>query len=127
MNLILWILQALLALAFFAHGLLLLFPPADMVEQMNAVMSPAFRIFLGVAEVLAAFGLTMPGIMRIRPWLISCAAAGLIVVMIGATVLHTNRGEVSSAITTAILLVLLAFVGYMRWKVVPIVPRHQPS
>jgi hypothetical protein len=61
------------------------------------------------------------------PWLISCAAAGLIVVMIGATILHTNRGEVSSAITTAILLVLLAFVSYMRWKVMPIVPRHQPT
>jgi uncharacterized membrane protein YphA (DoxX/SURF4 family) len=126
MNLILWILQVLLALAFLAHGLLFLFPPANMVELMNEVVSPGFRIFLGVAEVLAAFGLTLPGITRIMPWLISCAAAGLIVVMIGATILHTNRGEVSSAITTAILLGLLAFVGYMRWKVMPIVSR-QPS
>jgi DoxX-like family len=98
-----------------------------MVELMNEVVSPGFRIFLGVAEVLAAFGLTLPGITRIMPWLISCAAAGLIVVMIGASILHTNRGEVSSAITTAILLALLAFVGYMRWKVMPIVPRHQPT
>ena len=38
--------------------------------------SPAFRIFLGVAEVLAAVGLTLPGITRILPWLVSCAAAG---------------------------------------------------
>jgi uncharacterized membrane protein YphA (DoxX/SURF4 family) len=127
MNLMLWILQVLLALAFLAHGLLFLFPPANMVELMNEVVSPGFRIFLGVAEVLAAFGLTLPGITRNMPWLISCAAAGLIVVMIGATILHTNRGEVSSAITTAILLVLLAFVGYMRWKVMPIVARRQPS
>jgi putative oxidoreductase len=127
MNLILWILQVLLALAFLAHGLLFLFPPANMVELMNEVVSPGFRIFLGVAEVLAAIGLTLPGITRIMPWLISCAAAGLIVVMIGATILHTNRGEVSSAITTAILLALLAFVGYMRWKVMPIVPRYQPT
>jgi uncharacterized membrane protein YphA (DoxX/SURF4 family) len=126
MNLILWILQVLLALAFLAHGLLFLFPPANMLELMNEVVSSGFRIFLGVAEVLAAVGLTLPGITRIMPWLISCAAAGLIVVMIGATILHTNRGEVSSAITTAILLALLAFVGYMRWKVMPIVSR-QPS
>jgi uncharacterized membrane protein YphA (DoxX/SURF4 family) len=127
MNLILWILQVLLALAFLAHGLLFLFPPANMVELMNEVVSPGFRLFLGMAEVLAAIGLTLPGITRIMPWVISCAAGGLIVVMIGATILHTNRGEVSSAITTAILLALLAFVGYMRWKVMPIVPRHQPT
>jgi hypothetical protein len=43
--------------------------------------------------------------------------------MVAATILHTNRGEVSSAITTAILFVLLTFVAYMRWKVRPILPR----
>ena len=45
------------------------------------------------------------------------------IVMVCATVLHISRGEVSSAITTAILFVLLTFVGYMRWKVMPIRPR----
>jgi uncharacterized membrane protein YfcA len=52
------------------------------------------------------------------------AAAGLIPIMIGATVLHIQRNEISSAITTAILLVLVAFVAYMRWKVKPILPRR---
>ena len=50
MNIILWVLQVLLALAFLAHGLLLLFPPAEMVAQMSFMPTP-FRIFLGVAEV----------------------------------------------------------------------------
>jgi uncharacterized membrane protein YphA (DoxX/SURF4 family) len=122
-NITLWVLQALLALAFFAHGLLFLFPPADMVALMNSLIPPAFRISLGVAEVLAAVGLTLPGITRIQPWLISCAAAGLMVIMIGATVLHIQRGEISSAITTAILFAALTFVAYMRWKVKPILPR----
>lgn len=123
MNLVLWILQVLLAAAFFAHGLLFLFPPASLVEAMNATISPAFRFFLGVAEILAAIGLTLPGLTRIQPWLISCAAVGLMVVMIGATVLHVTRGEISSAITTAILFVLATFVAYMRWKVMPIPSR----
>lgn len=122
MNIILWVLQVLLAVAFLAHGWLFLFPPAAMVELMKPI-PPAFRIFLGVAEVLAAVGLTLPGITRIMPWLVSCAAAGLMIVMIGATIFHTTRGEVSSAITTAILLVVLTFVAYMRWKVKPISPR----
>ena len=124
MNITLWVLQVLLAVAFFAHGWIFLFPPASMVEMMNASISPAFRLFLGVAEVLAAIGLTLPGLTRILPWFISCAAAGLMIVMISATIFHVMRGEVSSAITTAILFVVITFVGYMRWKVLPIAPRH---
>jgi uncharacterized membrane protein YphA (DoxX/SURF4 family) len=129
MNGLLWVLQGLLALAFFAHGVLFLFPPAEVAQQMAAVIPRWFQLFLGVAEVLAAIGLTLPGITRIRPSLIPWAAAGLMVVMIGATVLHTSRGETSSAITTAILFVMLTFVAYMRWKVRPIPARaaHSPS
>ena len=123
MNIMLWVLQALLALAFLAHGLLFLFPPAEMLELMKPIPT-AFRFFLGVAEVLAAVGLTLPGITRILPWLISCAAAGLMIVMISATIFHIARGEISSAITTAILLMMATFVAYMRWKVMPILPRR---
>jgi uncharacterized membrane protein YphA (DoxX/SURF4 family) len=123
MNILLWGLQVLLAVAFLAHGWFFLFPPANMLEQMNAVISPAFRIFIGVAEMLAAIGLTLPGITRILPWLIPCAAAGLMIVMIGATALHITRGEVSSAVTTAVLFVVITFLAYMRWKVRPILSR----
>ena len=124
MNIALWALQSLLALAFLAHGWFFLAPPASMVELMNASISPAFRIFIGLAEVLAAVGLTLPGVTRILPRLIPWAAAGLMIVMIGATVLHLVRGEFSTAATTVVLLVLLTFVGYMRWKVTPISPRR---
>jgi hypothetical protein len=123
MNIVLWVLQVLLAAVFLAHGLLLLFPPASMVEIMNATMSASFRIFIGVAEVLAAVGLTLPGITRILPWLISWAAAGIMIVMISATVFHLMRAEISSAITTAILLIMAIYLAYMRWKVKPIRPR----
>lgn len=123
MNRLLWVLQWLLAAAFLAHGLLFLFPSADMAAQMNAFISPAFRRFIGVAEVLAAIGLTLPGLTRRAPWLVPAAAAGLMIVMIGAVISHISRGEVSSAIITAILFALLAFVAYMRWKVLPILPR----
>ena len=122
MNVILWVLQVLLALAFLAHGWLFLAPPPAMLEQMQSIPA-GFRLFLGVAEVLAAIGLTLPGITRILPWLVSCAAAGLMIVMIGAIVLHISRGEVSAVLITTCLLVMLTFVAYMRWKVLPIRPR----
>jgi uncharacterized membrane protein YphA (DoxX/SURF4 family) len=123
MNIMLWVLQVLLAVAFFLHGLLFLFPPAEMLELMKPIPT-AFRYFLGVAEVLAAVGLTLPGITRILPWLVSGAAAGVMIVMISATVFHTARGEISSAITTAVLLIVATFVAYMRWKVMPISTRR---
>jgi hypothetical protein len=89
-------------------------------------MGSALRHFIGVAEVLAAIGLTLPGITRIMPWLVPSAAAGLMIVMISATIFHATRGEAGSAITTAILLAVVTFVAYMRWKVRPILRRGQP-
>src|SRR5256885_10687315 len=99
MNVLLWVLQVLLALAFFAHGCVLLFPAASIVDQMNASLPRWFQLFLGAAEVLAAIGLTIPGAARIHPWLVSLAAAGVMIVMICASIFHIVRGEVSSAIT----------------------------
>jgi uncharacterized membrane protein YphA (DoxX/SURF4 family) len=126
MGIVLWVLQVLLALAFLAHGGLMLFPPPDIAAQMNAALPHWLQLFIGVAEVLAGVGLTVPGITRIQPWLVSAAAAGLTVVMICATAFHASRGEFSSAATTLVLLVLTAFVAYMRWRILPIRRRVSP-
>ena len=123
MNILLWVLQVLLALAFLAHGCLFLFPPAAMVDQINATLPRWFQLFLGVAEILAAVGLTLPAVTRIQPWLVSWAAAGIMTVMICATAFHLMRGETSSAITTIVLLMVATFIAYMRWRVAPIRPR----
>ena len=120
MNIVLWILQVLLAVAFFAHGWLLLSPPAAIAEQMNASLPRWFQLFLGVAEVLAAVGLTLPGLTRVLPWLVAWAAGGIMIVMVSATVFHVMRGEMSSAAITLVLLVIATFVAYMRHRVVPI-------
>ena len=123
MNIALWILQVLLAAVFLWHGWLFVAPPAELLEIMNAEFAPWFRIFLGVAELLAGVGLILPGVTRILPWLTPLAAAGLMIVVASASVLHLSRGEIGSAITTAVLFVLVTFVAYMRWKVKPISPR----
>ena len=86
MNIVLWVLQLLLAAAFFAHGLLFLTPPADIAVQMNASMPRWFQLSLGVAEILAAIGLILPGLTRILPWLVTWAAVGIMVVMVCATI-----------------------------------------
>jgi putative oxidoreductase len=123
MNIVLWILQILLAIAFFAHGLLFLFPPAEIAALMNASLPRWFQLFLGWAEILAAVGLTLPAVARIQPWLVTWAAIGIVIVMVSATYYHVVRSEISSAVVTLILLVMAAFVAYMRYRVMPIAPR----
>ena len=120
MNIVLWILQILLAVAFFAHGWLLLWPPPEIAAQMAAELPRWFWIFLGIAEIAAAVGITLPGVTRILPWLVVWAAAGILFVMVSATIWHLVRGEISSAFITLVLLGMAAFVGYMRHRVRPI-------
>jgi putative oxidoreductase len=120
MNILLWVLQALLAAAFLTHGLLFLSPPPQIAAQMNAALPRWFQLFVGVAEVLAAMGLTLPGLTRIAPWLITWAAVGIMIVTASATVFHLSRGEMSSAAITLLLLTMATFVAYMRHRVMPI-------
>jgi putative oxidoreductase len=123
MNIVLWILQVLLALAFLAHGWMFLFPPPAIAAQMDASLPRWFQLFLGVAEVAAGLGLILPGLTRIKPWLVVWAAVGIMIVMVSATVWHVIRGEISSAVVTFVLLAMASFVAYMRLRVRPIPSR----
>ena len=87
---------------------------------MNASLPRWFQLFLGVAEILAAVGLTLPGLTRVMPFLVTWAAAGIMIVMVSATVYHLLRGEISSAVITLLLLGMATLVAYMRHRVLPI-------
>jgi uncharacterized membrane protein YphA (DoxX/SURF4 family) len=120
MNIVLWILQILLAVAFFAHGWMMLFPPPDIAIQINASLPRWFSLFIGASEVLAAVGLTLPGLTGVQPQLVTWAAVGIMIVMVSATVYHIARGEMSAAAITLVLLAIATFVAYMRHYVLPI-------
>ena len=124
MNIVLWILQGLLAVAFFAHGWLFLSPPPEIAALMNASLPRWFQVFLGIAEVLAAVGLTLPGMTRIMPWLVAWAAGGVMIVTVSATVWHLVRGEISSSAITLVLLAMATFVAYTRDRLLPIAARR---
>jgi putative oxidoreductase len=125
LNIGLWVLQTLLAALFLWHGQFMVFPPADMVAMINANMGSGLRVFIGVAEILAAVGLILPGLTRILPFLTALAAAGLMIVMASASLFHLYRGETASAISAAVILLLVSVVAYTRWKVSPIRPRNR--
>ena len=120
----LWIAQGLLALVFlFAGGIKLLLPLEVMTEQMPLPLPGEFLRFIGVAEVLGAIGLILPGLLGIRPGLTPLAAAGLVIIMTGATVLTlagvVPGGGVAAALIPLVVGLLSAFVAYGRWWLAP--------
>lgn len=123
MNIVLWILQVLLAAVFAAHGWMLLFPSPDLLVIINESLGVPFRIFLGVAEVAGAVGVVVPALTRIKPWLTPLSAACLGFVVASATVLHLVRAEFDASVTTFVLFLLSTFVAYGRWRLRPIASR----
>jgi uncharacterized membrane protein YphA (DoxX/SURF4 family) len=118
MTWVLWIVQALLALLFlYAGGLKLILPVEEMTAQIP--MPGMFLRFLGVAEVLGAVGLIVPGLTRIRPGLTPLAAAGLVIIMVGAIVITFMYMPASWAVLPLVTGGLAAFVAYGRWRLAP--------
>jgi len=109
-----WLAQSILAALFLLHGLILLILPAPMRKQMASLPGgPPFFRFIGVAELAAAAGLTLPRLTGIMPWLTPLAAAGLVVIMVGAAVLHLRRAAYPQAVGDALILAFIAVVGYL--------------
>ena len=113
-NVVLWIVQGVLALLFlFAGGMKLVLPPEAMVGPIALPL--AFLRFLGVAEVLGAIGLILPGLLRTRVGLTPVAAAGLVIIMIGATAITALGGAVAPALFPLTVGLLASSVAYGRW------------
>jgi hypothetical protein len=121
MNRALWIVQGLLGLFFvLGSGAPKLFLPLETLPMPMPIPLPAaFLRFIGVAEVLGGLGLILPGLLRIRPGLTPLAAAGLVLVTIGATVYQLMAGQPESALFATGVGLLCAFVAYGRWKLAP--------
>jgi uncharacterized membrane protein YphA (DoxX/SURF4 family) len=120
MNVALWIAQGLLAAIFlFAGGMKLVIPIEEMMKQMPIPLPGWFLRFTGVIELLGAIGVILPWLLRIRPRLTPLAAAGLVIVMIGATVYTLAAGDVASALISLVVGALAAFVAYGRWRLTP--------
>jgi uncharacterized membrane protein YphA (DoxX/SURF4 family) len=126
MNNLLWVLQIFLSVVFAVHGwIYVTWPPsaAAMIEKRQSDskplgLTPAFRTFIGVCELLAAVGLVLPGLTGILPWLTPLACIGLTIVMVGAMMFHLSRKEISTAVTSLVLVAICVLVAYGRVAIV---------
>ena len=123
MSRVLWTLQVLLAAMFLFSGGIKLAVPSDVLYVM-VPLPEAFVRFIACCEALGGLGLILPSLLRIRPGLTPLAAAGLVIIMIGATILTPvfTEGAYASALLPLVLGVLAACVAYGRWRLAPIQP-----
>jgi uncharacterized membrane protein YphA (DoxX/SURF4 family) len=119
-NLALWIIASVLAFAFAGSGIMKLVQSKEKLVASSTGgwaehWSPASIKLIGVAEILGAIGLILPAVLHVAPILVPLAAVGLILVMIGAAVVHTRRHELPNVAITVVLLLLAAFVAWGRF------------
>ena len=123
MNIVLWIVQILLALAFALAGVMKTTQPMEKLAiNMGWVKDFAAQIvrLIGVLELLGAVGLILPAVTGIWPWLTPVAAIGLVLTMVGAMIVHVRRGEFPGLGVNVVLLLLALFVAYGRFAAAPL-------
>ncbi|MCU1334595.1 MAG: DoxX family protein [Bryobacterales bacterium] len=116
----LWVIQIVLALLFLFAGVMKFVMPVEEMNKDTPVALPGpFLHFIGVCEVLGGLGLILPGLLRIKPGLTPLAAAGLVIIMVGATVI-SGMGSVPVALLPLVVGILAAFIAYGRWRLAPL-------
>jgi len=124
MNILLWIIQVLLALLFLFSGTTkFMMPVEEMNRQAPVVLPGLFLHFIGVCEILGGIGLILPALLRIKPGLTPLAAAGLAIITIGATVITLMGPMKGLALLPFVTAVLCILVAYGRWRIRPIAGR----
>ena len=122
MNVVLWIVQVVLAGMFIMAGV----TKAFRYEQARASLPwvkdvpRGLTTFIGVSELLGGLGLLLPALTGVLPWLSPLAAAGLALVMLLAIGFHARRREGPAIGFNAVLLVLAVVVAYGRFVIVPL-------
>ena len=119
MNVVLWIVAGLLAVAFLGAGLMKLAQPREKLVESGmgwaGEFSPGAVKAIGALEVLGALGLILPALFDIATVLVPLAAVGLALVMVGAIVVHARRKETPMVATNVVLLALAVFVAWGRF------------
>ena len=118
-NRLLWTAQIATSLLFLFAGSMKFILPADKMQGPIA-LPITFIHFIGIAEVTGALGLILPGLFRIRTRLTPLAALGLLVIMVGATVLTAAGMGMAPALFPAVVGAIVSYIAYGRSRVVPL-------
>ena len=122
MNITLWTVQVILAATFFWAAYMKLVQPMEQLATMWpwTKNNETLVTISGIADLLAAIGLILPGLLRTLPKFIVYACIGILVLMVAAIIFHISRGEASQIGITVFVAGLAVFViwGRMRRPVI---------
>lgn len=126
LNRLLWTAQTVTALLFLFAGSMKFIMPADKMQQGPIVFSMTFIHFIGICEILGALGLLLPGLTRVQTWLTPLAAAGLTIIMIGATTVTIAGMGIAPSLFPLVVGAVTTWIAYGRARLAPIAesPRH---
>ena len=124
MNRTTWVLQILLGIYFVVIGVMHFAVPGGLPDQLSWMydLPTWLHVVTGIVEIAGGLGLVLPSVTRIRPGLTPLAAAGLVIVMLGAVVYHAGRGEGQNIAINILLVALLAMIAWVRWRAHPLAP-----
>ena len=111
----LWTAQTVLAALFLFAGVFKLLTPTA-VLTVQSHMPGDFIKFIGVCETLGALGLILPGLTKIRTELTPLAAAGLVIIMIGAVVISIIQGLGLASAVPGVVGLIAFYVARGRWQ-----------
>jgi len=125
LNVSLWVAQSLLAAMFLIAGITKFTTSIEDQRKMEWAkhVSTGLIYFVGMVEVLGAIGLLLPAILKIKPWLTSWAATGVVLVMVLAAALNLSVGDTKPIVPILIIAAVGIFIAWGRFKKVPIKPR----
>lgn len=120
MNLALWIVAGLMAIAFTTGGISKLIIPKERIAKLPGGkwaegVSAGFVKATGVFDLLAAAGLILPAALDVAPVLVPVAAVGVVSLMIGAAIVRLRFGSRKAILGDAVYLTLAAFVAWGRF------------
>lgn len=125
-NRLLWAAQILTAVIFAFAGIMKFIMPAKKMQQGPIVFPMAFLYFIAACECLGALGLVLPGLFRVRTMLTPLAAAGLTIIMIGATVVSIMGMGIAMGIFPGVVGIVTAWIAYGRTRIAPLRDSRDP-
>ena len=123
MNIVLWVVQILLAIAFLGAGIFKVTQPVEKLKTNLGWVThttPGIVKLVGALEILGAVGLILPAVTHILPWLTAVAAIGLVLTMAVAIIVHVRLHEASRSISPLVLLLLSLFIVIGRFAIIPL-------
>lgn len=122
MNILLWVLQIVLALLCISGGIFQIFKIDELKKNVASMraLPRGLWTFLGAFGCVAGLGLILPGLINMQPELTSIAAAAVAAQSILISAFYVYYKDHSPLVYTVVMTIIAIFISYGRCVLVPL-------